>query len=111
MVTSLISLTLLTSRFVIFSLQNCDMKYTTPAAIECGVFSGIMFIFSIFIEINWHTFVSSLFMFNLLQNRSINASGLVIPKLVLSEFIMSFSILFMMANAFLHPFVELVTSR
>ena len=52
MVTSLVSLTFLTSRLLIFNLQTCATKYTTPAAIDGGVFSGITSIFSIFIEMN-----------------------------------------------------------
>lgn len=110
-VTSLISLTFLISRLLTFNRHICAMKYTTPAAIECGVFSGIKFCFSIFIAIKVHTLVNSWFTFNLLQYRSIKALGLVRPKLVFSLLSISFSKVLIMTCAFLHPFVALVTSR
>ena len=45
MVTSLISLTYLHLVLIIFKLHICAIKYTIPAAIECGVFSGINYSF------------------------------------------------------------------
>ena len=77
---------------------------------ECGVFSGINCRFSIRAATNIHTLVSSPFIFNLLQYRSINASGVVLQKAVLSALTMSHSSSFIITSAFLHPRVALVMS-
>lgn len=110
MVTSLISLTRLTSRLLMFNAHVCAMKYTMPAAIECGVFSGMSWFFSIRDATNKHSWVSSAFMLSLLQYRSINKFGVVLQNVVLSEFVMSDSISLIMTSAFLHPRVALVMS-
>ena len=110
-VTSDISLIFFTSFLLTFKLHICDIKYTTPAAIECGVFSGIKFSFSILIAIKWHNFVNSLLILRRLQYLSINASGFVLQNAVLSLLSISFSRSLMINWAFLHPCVALVTSR
>lgn len=109
-VTSLISLTRLTSRLLIFKPHVCAIKYTIPAAMECGVFSGISCRLSIRAAINMQTWVSSAFMFRRLQYRSINALGVVLQNDVLSEFTMSHSNSLIITSAFLHPRVALVIS-
>jgi len=43
------------------------MKYTIPAATECGMFSGIKLLCCIRMTTNLQTFVSSALTFNLLQ--------------------------------------------
>lgn len=51
-----------------------------PAAIECGVLSGIKFSLSTFDAMNLQSMVWSLLMFSLLQYRSMNALGRVAPS-------------------------------
>ena len=109
-VTSLISLTRFTSRLLMFRPHVCAIKYTMPAAMECGVFSGMSWRFSIRDATNRHTCVSSVFILSRLQYRSMNAFGVVLQNAVLSEFTMSHSSSFIMTSAFLHPRVALVIS-
>ena len=56
-----------------------------PAATACGILSVIKFWSCTFFATNLHTDVSSLLMFNLLQYRSINEMGKVIPNSVYSD--------------------------
>ena len=82
-----------------------------PEAILRGVFSGIMFCFSIITAINWQSFVSSSLMARRLQYLSMNASGFVLQKFVVSELSKLDSSSLMILTAFFHPLVALVLSR
>ena len=75
-------------------------KYTIPADIEWGVFSGIKFLFSTIVAINKQNLVNSSFMFNLLQYLSINDDGVVLLNTVLSVFIKSRSKSFVLITSF-----------
>ena len=82
-----------------------------PAAIELGVFSVIELLLFMRIAMKLHNLVSLGVILRRLQYLSINDCGVVMHRSVLSIFSNSFSITFIMEQAFLNPRVALYLSR
>ena len=81
-VTSLTPHTNLTSSLEMLRLQDWAMKNIMPAAIEWGVLSVIICSFSILVAKNFDNIVSSVFIFNRLQNRSMKDAGVEVSSSV-----------------------------
>ena len=110
MVTSLTPQMPLMSCFPIFNTQFCDMKYTMPAAIACGILSVIIFCCSIFFATNLDSIVNSVLKLSRLQYRSMKELGVVIPKSACCDGSMFRSILCRIFTAMEQPLVALVLS-